>query len=193
MGILDTIQRIDEFILWLLNSLLTAGPLDVLMPWITDPGNFKLPLIAGLVLWLVFGRPKDRWTLALCIVALALSNSLVEYLKHSFERIRPCHEFEWVRTLMGCGRAYSMPSGHTANIFATMGVLSVKYRRLRYPLLLFASLIGWSRVYVGVHYPTDVLAGVLLGLGVAWVVLLSDKRLTPLLKERISAIKKRIR
>ncbi len=193
MGILDTVQRIDEFLLWLLNVKLTAGFLDQFMPWITDPGNFKLPLLIGLVLLLVFGRPRDRWTILLCIVALAISNFFVESLKHTFERIRPCHEFDWVRTLRGCGRTYSMPSGHTANIFAVMGVLSVRYRRLRYPFLLFALLIGWSRVYVGVHYPTDVLAGIALGIGVAWVVLFSDRRLTPHLKEWLKGLKKRLK
>ncbi len=192
MGILDTIQKIDEAVLWLLNVKLTSGILDSFMPWITDPGNFRIPIIAGLILWLVLGSSRDRWTVVLCLVALVVSNLCVELLKHSFARIRPCHELEWVRTLRGCGRTYSLPSGHTSNIFAITGVLSVKYRKLRYLLFLFATVIAWSRMYVGVHYPLDVLAGAGLGVGVAWVVLLSDRKLTPPLKEALYRMKKRM-
>lgn len=64
----------------------------------------------------------------------------------------------------------SFPSGHAATAFAAAGVVAIRYPALRLPLLILAAVIALSRVYLGVHYPLDVLAGAALGLAIAWAV-----------------------
>jgi undecaprenyl-diphosphatase len=89
-------------------------------------------------------------------------------IKHGVARIRPCNVLDGIRLLVGCTQSYSMPSNHAVNSFAgavpvfylTRGYVPFLWRC--YPLGL-AAAICFSRVYVGVHYPSDVIAGALLG------------------------------
>jgi len=69
------------------------------------------------------------------------------------------------------GGKWSMPSNHAANIFALAVVLSYFYDRIKIPLFILASLIALSRVYVGVHYPSDVIVGGLLGYAIGWLAI----------------------
>ena len=74
---------------------------------------------------------------------------------------------ENINLLVGCGGGKAMPSAHAANAFGQAVLFAVLYRRVRLPLLGFATLVALSRVFVGVHYPLDVFAGALLGALVA--------------------------
>ncbi len=72
----------------------------------------------------------------------------------------------------------SFPSSHAATAFAAAGVVAMRYPALRLPLFALATLIAVSRVYLGVHYPLDVIAGACLGLGVAWITVTLGRRIT---------------
>ena len=76
-----------------------------------------------------------------------------------------------IRILMGKGGKYGFVSSHAANIFAAAVVLSYFYPRSKKLVFTIASMVAFSRVYIGVHYPGDIIFGGLLGYGLAWAVL----------------------
>ncbi|GIS54101.1 hypothetical protein Ct9H90mP29_11430 [bacterium] len=78
---------------------------------------------------------------------------------------------EGLHLLVSKGGKWSMPSNHAANIFTFAVILSYFYERYKTPLFLLAYLIAFSRVYVGVHYPGDVLVGSIFGYALGWIIL----------------------
>ena len=108
------------------------------------------------------------------------------------KRLRPCNDTainSIVKTRISCGTGYSMPSSHAANHFAiSVYLILIFYKRWKYiiPLtLLWAASIGFAQIYVGVHYPLDILAGAVLGgitaciTAAAFKITLSDKEWNP--------------
>jgi len=84
-------------------------------------------------------------------------------IKEIFERIRPCNALTDVLTPLGCNGTFSFPSNHATNNFAVAVLFYRIYPHLKLPLFIAASLIAISRVYLGLHYPSDILSGVLVG------------------------------
>jgi undecaprenyl-diphosphatase len=76
-----------------------------------------------------------------------------------------------IHLLVNKGGKWSFPSNHAANSFVLATILSYFFSQWKYPLFILASLIGFSRIYVGVHYPGDVVFGALLGYCIAWILL----------------------
>jgi undecaprenyl-diphosphatase len=99
--------------------------------------------------------------------AILVSESISGALKVAIERNRPPLSRPVPEPLLEAPSTYSFPSGHATVSFACATVLALAVPRLRWPLFLLAALISFSRVYVGVHYPFDVLAGALLGVAIA--------------------------
>ncbi|MFM9951378.1 MAG: phosphatase PAP2 family protein, partial [Saprospiraceae bacterium] len=127
---------------------------------------------------------KGAFFILAVIVAASLADMTSSRLiKQNVERLRPCNEpeiKEQVNLLVHCGGGYSFTSSHAANHFAvavflcfTLGRL---YRRIRLPLLLWAASIAYGQVYVGIHYPLDVVCGALLGTFIGWIVSLMYQR-----------------
>jgi 4-amino-4-deoxy-L-arabinose transferase-like glycosyltransferase len=158
-----SLPEIDTFLFFFINRDLHNNFLDILMPLIT---NRAYLIFLPFFLWLLL---KDRKN-ALIILALAFASLLIadwssNTLKHYFERVRPCSDLDGVRVLAGCGRSFSMPSNHAANAFAFATPFFILLKsRMRCVFVIVALLVGFSRVYVGVHYPSDVIVGALLGL-----------------------------
>jgi undecaprenyl-diphosphatase len=156
------LPEVDTFIFFFINQNLQNSFFDIVMPFITKRAYiFFLPF----VLWLFLKDKKTALiTSVLAIASLLIADWSSQTFKDYFERVRPCNALENVKMLVGCGKSFSMPSNHAANAFAFAMPFYFLFRsKLRYAFLIIAILVSFSRVYVGVHYPSDVVAGACLG------------------------------
>lgn len=135
---------------------------DRIIPWISNLGN--LGLVWFLISTLLLINKKYRRVGILCIVAIILTAIVGEgILKNLFQRPRPFNEVPTMQLLISKPLSYSFPSGHTASSFAAAYVISKEIKKLTIPILLLASSIAFSRIYMFVHYPSDILGGIILG------------------------------
>jgi undecaprenyl-diphosphatase len=142
--------------------------------WILDPffqalsyaGSFGLIWLAIAVAISGFSWSRP-WLWTRVGAAILISESISGALKQLFERDRPAVADPDPETLVELPATFSFPSGHATVSFACATTLALAVPRLAVPLYALAVLISFSRVYVGVHYPLDVLAGAVLGVGIA--------------------------
>lgn len=171
------------YLFYLINGGLENSFFNLIMPLITNFGNFFVWAFICLLIYL-FGGRFGREVAVLGLFALIFSNVLVILLKIVVAEPRPFLALPNV-DLLAPESGSSFPSGHTASVFAAAIVIGLKYHRktkgkkywLIYPLLLFAIVVGYSRIYVGVHYPYDVIFGALLGVICALIILKSENKI----------------
>ncbi len=123
--------------------------------------------LVWLVLAAVLLRSKEtRKTAVCCYTALSIMLIGNEFiLKYLINRTRPFDAVEGLITLIEQPSSFSFPSGHASSSFAVATVMCVLLpRKYSIPVLILAVLIAFSRVYIGVHYPTDILGGMIIGL-----------------------------
>ena len=122
-------------------------------------------------------RPRRLPVTALLAAgAFAVASVTTSAVKAASGRARPPIGDPGFSALIDLPGDASFPSGHAATAFAAAGVVAIRYPALRVPLLALAALIALSRVYLGVHYPLDVLAGAALGLLIAWATVEAARR-----------------
>ena len=133
------------------------------MPWISHTGNgYYYPAVPALML---LGDSQKAWTFFLAgLFAFAIELPLYKLLKNGIKRNRPCEVLSGVQGRISPSDRFSFPSGHTAAAFVMATLLSYFFPILSMPLFSWALLVGFSRIYLGVHYPTDILAGLVIGL-----------------------------
>jgi len=169
--VLDRLTQVDRALFEIINGRWQNPVFDAIMPVLSDDGKFKVIFLLVFVGLMVFGKAKGRWAAAMVIPLLALSDQTSSnLLKHAFERVRPCHVLANVHLLAGCSGSWSMPSSHAANSAAAAVHFLLFYPRWRLPLAILAFGVGYSRVYVGVHYPADVLVGFAVGIACAFAI-----------------------
>ncbi len=121
------------------------------------------PLVV-LYVHLTFGATISKPLLLSAALAFPLERLLYHFLKQAMKRDRPYERIDDVQFRVRPPDRFSFPSGHTASAFLMMTLLSSTFPALQIPTLCWGALVGVARVCLGVHYPTDVLAGALLGI-----------------------------
>lgn len=166
---IDFLYSLDRSVFYFVNIQMQNVVFDAVMPFLTDLNKKPLALVLALLLWvllLVKGGREGRIAALLLIPTIAFSDQFNStWLKHIFERPRPCHVLPDVHLLVACGSGFSFPSSHAVNNFAAAAVLSFYLRKWLWWFFAFGSVVAFSRVYVGVHYASDVLGGAVLGVG----------------------------
>lgn len=168
------LKNIDYAIFHFINQTISNPVLDIVLPFLRNAPNW-IPLYIFLGIYLLYKYKLEALKYALYIViAFALADVIVhECLKPGFARLRPCHSLTLhARLVLGhCGGKWSFPSSHAANHMAI--ALSIVWAKIftrkwiNYIWIFWAFAIGFAQIYVGVHYPSDVIAGFIVGILIA--------------------------
>ncbi len=151
-------------------AALSCGFLNFLLPAFTTIDNKGVIwLLAGFVLLLDKKTRRAGWMLLFSIALTYLIGNV--FLKEFIARERPFAVYGVTDLLIPAPNGYSFPSGHASSSFSALTVLYATNRKMRIPASVYALLIAFSRVYLFVHFPSDVLAGALLGAGCAYLVM----------------------
>jgi membrane-associated phospholipid phosphatase len=174
---MEQLLQWDQDVFQLINGAWRSPVLDFLAPLWRDK-RFWIPLylaLAGYSVWKF--RAKAVLFLLVSGLTVGISDTLSSrVVKPAVARLRPCNDLAMqpdVHLSVHCGSGYSFTSSHAANhfavaawLFTTLGML---HRRVRWLWWLWAASIAYAQVYVGVHYPGDVLGGAVLGMGVGFL------------------------
>jgi undecaprenyl-diphosphatase len=170
---LHALGSADRWLLLKINREWTAPALDSVMPVFTDlhrvPWFLYGAAPALLALWLWKGRKRALKVLVVAALAIGSSDMLAHrVIKPWVARPRPERAEEPVIMRAPANGAYGFPSNHAINMGAAAAVLSIAYPAGTIVFAAAAALVAYSRVYVGAHYPGDVLAGLALGAAIGW-------------------------
>lgn len=170
---IDQLEEWDKALFLKLNGA-HNGLFDFLMPWISNKYVW-IPLYALLLYWLLkYNKGKWVFTILAVGILIYISDQVASgFLKPTVERLRPCYDPEitdQVHLLKGCGGRYGFASSHASNSFAVAifcWLILKEHVKYIWLLLPWAALVAYSRIYLGVHFPGDIIMGGLIGLGAA--------------------------
>lgn len=193
---IEFLYTLDVAVFTFVNSTLSTAVGDFLWPYITDYDRYLPVRILLVAVWLgllIKGGKRGITAALLLVLVIVCADQLSSFvIKPLVERPRPCHMVDGtqvvqtVHLLVHCGGGKSFPSSHAVNNFAVATLLTFFYRKWGWALFGWASLVSLSRVAVGVHYPSDILGGALIGTAVAalvlWLWALAGRTIAPWLR-----------
>ena len=175
---LNWLNELDSFIFFKINTVYTSSFFDALFPWYRE-GNTWIPLYLFLILFIIVNFKKSalQWIIFVIITLLLTDQLSSSIVKPFFERLRPCADpnlMNKVRLLLNhCSGGFSFTSSHATNHFGfavfiimTLGHI---FRKWKYLFLIWAASVSYGQIYVGVHYPFDILGGAMLGSTIGWL------------------------
>lgn len=163
-----SLPETDISLFLFINKNLQNSFFDAIMPFVTKNGEL---IFLPFMLWAFLKERGKAWIpFIIALFSVALADGSGHILKDIFARQRPCDTIENINLLVGCGRSFSLPSNHATNAFGfAMAFWFMRRDIISCLLILVAAVIGFSRVYVGVHYPFDIIAGAMLGIAASYL------------------------
>jgi len=190
---IDSIIHWDEQLFLFLNQI-HASWLDPVMLAIT--GKYIWVPLYMFLLYLIVREYKSGgiWYIVGLILVIWMTDQFTSgFMKPFFERLRPYHDTRWQDIILnysGCGGLYGFASSHAANTFALAAFLhkvgGIKTPWFRW-LFLWAAIVSYSRIYLGVHYPLDILVGALVGILISWMVFWITNKVKTLWESRATS------
>ncbi|MEO6150153.1 MAG: phosphatase PAP2 family protein [Mucilaginibacter sp.] len=183
----EQLLQFDRHLFYFINHDLSNAFFDWLMPFLRNP-KFWIPLYIFIVVFCIY---KFKKTGVIIIAMLAATAGIADFtsaslVKPAIHRVRPCRDVITSKTDIArvpCGTGYSFPSTHATDHFAMAAFLSLvfcsRWRKIWIFAMLWAAIICFAQVYVGVHYPIDVIGGALYGLIIGFAMALLFKKLQP--------------
>lgn len=173
---IDAILSFDEAILLWIQDNFRNDFLTPIFTFITHLGDYGQLWIVLTLLFLIFARTRKTGILMMfSLLGSLLVNNMI--LKNLVARVRPYEVVESLNRIIEAQADLSFPSGHTGSSFAAAVVILLMCpKKMGIPAMILAALIMFSRLYVGVHYPTDVIAGAVTGTLIAVFVCRIYKR-----------------
>jgi undecaprenyl-diphosphatase len=169
------LEHIDQQLFLFLNSL--NSPFCDQVMWIISSRLTWVPLYLAILIVLgIKYKRKFLVIILMIIIAITLSDRLSFFIKNGIQRLRPCHEPDiegLVHIVKGYrGGLYGFVSAHASNAFmvAVLSLLFIRKKWFTYSMIFWALLVGYSRIYLGVHFPGDVICGSILGIMIGWGV-----------------------
>ncbi|QXP52092.1 phosphatase PAP2 family protein [Cellulophaga sp. HaHa_2_1] len=174
---LEELLQYDKNLFLFLNHLGTTN-WDAFWLFITNKlSSIPLYLVLAFLFYKSYGLKKTLILLVVVALMITATDQVANLFKYGFKRLRPCHDEEighLVRLVKkSCGGQYGYFSAHASNSFAIalfLGqLLKEKFKFIGYLLLFWAFLVAYSRIYIGVHFPLDVLTGGVIGFIFSWL------------------------
>ena len=167
---IDFLYSIDLAIFYFFNHTLSIGFLDKFFSIITNVNNWYITYVILLGVSFVKGGRKGKLAvLGVLLLIVATDQTGYRLLKEYFARPRPCNALADVLIPLGCTGSYSFPSNHALNNFAAAIFFYRLFPNLKWVLFIGATLISISRVYLGLHYPSDIFGGAVIGLAFGYL------------------------
>jgi len=165
---MEFIQNIDFQIFKFIHFSTKNEFLDIILPYARNKSTW-IPFYIFLVYYLRRQFPKTYWKIILIVLISVVASDFLcaKILKQVFDRVRPCHQFAleaWFSNFNLCSQTYSFPSCHATN-HSCIAFLLFPFvsKSIRWFLCFWVLSIGFSQIYIGVHFPSDILGGIIIG------------------------------
>lgn len=167
---IDFFYSIDLTIFYFFNHTLSIGIFDKFFSTITNVNNWYITYVILLsICWVKGGRKGKIAVIGIILLIIVTDQTGYKLLKEYVGRPRPCIALKDAITPLGCTGTSSFPSNHALNNFAAAMFFSKLFPKLKWILFITATLIAISRVYLGLHYPSDVVGGALIGVAFGYL------------------------